>query len=174
MLFFLYSKIMAMKPFASQPSSIFAFTVKDRFGKDFSLAHYAGRVCVIVNTASQCGLTPMNMPQLQLLAQHYESKPFSIIAFPSRSFHQEPKEACEVHDWAKQSYGATFDVMGHVLVKGPRTDPLFAMLTMTLGAPKWNFDKYLCDADGIPRQHFAAHTDPMQMVGAIDGLLPAH
>jgi glutathione peroxidase len=146
-------------------------TVTDRFGQPFALSHYAGKVTVIVNIASMCGLTVMNMNELEQLNEYYKGKPFALLAFPCNDFHQEPKNACQVHDWAAQQYKVTFDTFGLIHVKGARQDPLFMTLSTILGAPKWNFHKFLCGKNGIPSAAYSSHTSPMEMIPAIDNLL---
>lgn len=141
---------------------------------DGSLAtmdEFQGRVVLVVNTASRCGLTPQ-VGQLETLQQANAGKPFTVLAFPSASFNQEPLASAEAASFCADM-GATYPVAAKVDVKGESAHPLFATLSEQGGEPTWNFTKYLVDKDGNVVARFDPRTEPTsaEIQSAIDAAL---
>ncbi len=152
--------------------------VKDIEGKDTSLKAYEGKLLLVVNVASQCGLTPQ-YKSLQALQEKYEAKGFTVLAFPSNDFGaQEPGTNQEIKEFCSTKYKVTFPLFGKIHVKGDEQHPLYAALTGQQGAfpgdVKWNFGKFLIGPDGKPLARFEPATTPddAALVKAIEEALP--
>ncbi|HEX5055647.1 MAG TPA: glutathione peroxidase [Gammaproteobacteria bacterium] len=132
----------------------------------------AGKVALIVNTASDCGFAPQ-FKGLEALYQQYKEKGFVIIGFPSNSFHQERDDAAETAEVCYVNYGVTFPMLAASPVRGEQANPVFKYLDAELGKPKWNFNKYLIDRSGKPVRHFGSYTKPdsKKLTEAIEALL---
>lgn len=133
-------------------------------GKATSLADYKGKVVLIVNTASKCGLTPQ-YEALEQLQKTYAGKGFTVIGFPCNDFMgQEPGSPAEIREFCKVRFGVTFPLMEKIHVKGPEQHPLYAALTGSNGAfpgdVKWNFGKFLIGRDGRPLMRFEPRQKP--------------
>jgi glutathione peroxidase len=133
-------------------------------GKDAKLADYKGKVVLVVNTASKCGLTPQ-YEALEGLQKKYAEKGFTVIGFPCNDFMgQEPGTAEEIQTFCKTKYSVTFPLMEKIHVKGPEQHPLYAALTGKDGAfpgdVKWNFGKFLIGKDGKPIARFEPRQTP--------------
>jgi glutathione peroxidase len=162
-------------------TSVHAFSCKLASGELVPLSRYAGKSLLIVNTASLCGFSHSNMQGLNELQSMYDRPHVKdmkyrgrlmVLAFPCNQFAaQEPKSACEVRAWATASYGTTYPIFDKVDVKGPNADPLWKFLGQELGAPKWNFNKYLIDPAGRPVKRFNPATTPENLKGDIDSVL---
>jgi len=123
-------------------------------GKPTSLADYKGKVVLIVNTASKCGLTPQ-YEALEQLQKTYSARGFTVIGFPCNDFMgQEPGSNTEIQQFCKVRFGVTFPMMEKIHVKGTEQHPLYAALTGPQGAfpgdVTWNFGKFLIGRDGKP------------------------
>ena len=134
--------------------SIYEFKVKDIEGKEFDLSSLKGKKVMIVNTASECGLTPQ-YEQLQKLYTEFKDKNFVIIGFPANNFgHQEPGSNATIATFCSKNYGVTFPMMEKISVKGDDMHPLYQFLTQKVkngledNEVKWNFQKYLIDTEG--------------------------
>jgi glutathione peroxidase len=132
----------------------------------------AGKVTLIVNTASDCGYTPQ-FKGLEALYQQYKEKGFVIIGFPSDSFFQERDDAAETAEVCYLNYGVSFPMVESSSVLGRKTNPVFKHLKAELGTPRWNFNKYLLDRAGKPVERFGAGTTPddKKLISAIESLL---
>ncbi|MFN8286149.1 MAG: glutathione peroxidase [Chitinophagales bacterium] len=134
-------------------SSVYDFSARDLGGKEVKLANYKGKVLLIVNIASQCGLTPQ-LDGLQKLYETYRERGFEILAFPSNDFMQEPKEGERISEFCKVNYGVTFKVFAKGPVKGAEAPDLYRFLAeetgnfLRKGYPMWNFHKYLINKKG--------------------------
>ncbi len=143
-------------------------------GKDTSLAAYEGKVVLVVNTASKCGLTPQ-YKGLEALQKKYADKGFTVIGFPCNDFgKQEPGTAEEIQQFCTTKYAVSFPLMEKIHVKGPEQHPLYTALTGKDGAfpgdVKWNFGKFLIGKDGKPIARFEPKQKPNdpKLVAAIE------
>ncbi|MBD8699701.1 MULTISPECIES: glutathione peroxidase [Sphingomonas] len=153
------------------------FTVKAANGTPASLAAYAGKVLLIVNTASKCGFTPQ-YEGLEALHRDYADRGFEVLAFPCNQFGaQEPGDAAEIANFCTLTYDVTFPVFAKVDVNGGEADPLFDRLKSdapgVLGskAIKWNFTKFLIDRNGKVVDRYAPTTKPADIRTDIEKLL---
>jgi glutathione peroxidase len=138
-----------------------------------------GRVALVVNVASQCGLTPQ-YTALEELQKTYGDRGFTVIGVPCNQFGgQEPGSAEEIGTFCSATYGVTFPMTEKVDVNGPGRHPVYALLTQTpdatgeAGDVQWNFEKFLLDADGTVRARFRPMTTPdsPEVVSAVEALL---
>ncbi len=153
------------------------FTVKAANGTPASLAAYACKVLLIVNTASKCGFTPQ-YEGLEALHRDYADRGFEVLAFPCNQFGaQEPGDAAEIANFCTLTYDVTFPVFAKVDVNGGEADPLFDRLKSdapgVLGskAIKWNFTKFLIDRAGKVVDRYAPTTKPADLRTDIENLL---
>jgi glutathione peroxidase len=142
------------------------FEVAKIDGTPKKLADYDGKVTLIVNVASQCGLTPQ-YAGLQSLYDQYATRGFTILGFPSNDFGaQEPGTNEQIKDFCTTRFNVTFDMFAKVKVKGPGVDPLFAFLTSATTTPKfsgelkWNFNKFLVGKHGEVLARFEPTVEP--------------
>lgn len=147
-------------------------------GKQQSLAEYQGKVVLVVNTASKCGLTPQ-YEGLQALYNEYKDEGLVILGFPCNQFgKQEPGDADQISEFCEINYGVSFPMFGKIDVNGKDTHPVFAYLKDelpgTLGKNiKWNFTKFLIGKDGKPIKRFAPTTKPADIKKHIEAALAA-
>jgi len=141
------------------------------------LADFKGKVLLIVNTASKCGLTPQ-FEGLEKLQQKYADKGLQILGFPCNQFgNQEPGSMDEITSFCQLNYGVSFPMLAKVDVNGSQADPLFEYLRKEakglLGSTKikWNFNKFLVSKDGSKIERFAPTTKPEALEKAIAKLL---
>ncbi len=146
--------------------SIFDFTARSIDGTPKSLGDYKGRVVLIVNVASECGLTPQYRG-LEELHESYAERGLSILGFPANEFGaQEPGSNDEIKEYCLTHWGVKFDMFAKVKVKGPGIEPLFDYLTAEgtnpgfSGEIKWNFNKFLVGKDGRVRARFEPKVEP--------------
>ena len=133
-------------------------------GQETSLAAYKGKVVLVVNTASKCGLTKQYVA-LEALHKKYADKGFAVIGFPCNDFgNQEPGTADEIVEFCKTKFSVSFPLMEKIHVKGPEQHPLYIALTGKDGAfpgdVKWNFGKFLIGKDGKPLARFEPKEKP--------------
>lgn len=133
-------------------------------GEATSLTAYKGKVVLVVNTASKCGLTKQ-YEALEALHKKYADKGFTVIGFPCNDFgNQEPGTADEIVEFCKTKFSVSFPLMEKIHVKGPEQHPLYAALTGKDGAfpgdVKWNFGKFLIGKDGKPIARFEPKEKP--------------
>ncbi len=131
--------------------------------KPQSLCQYAGRVIVVVNTASFCGFTPQ-YKGLEALHSRYGSPGLTVLGFPSNDFSQEPGGAKTIADFCENTYGVKFPMFMKTRVAdsaGAQRSPFFTALKQASGeAPQWNFHKYVIARDGKTVQSFGARVAP--------------
>lgn len=129
--------------------------------KPQNLCQYAGRVVLVVNTASFCGFTPQYQA-LEALQRRYAQKGFVVLGFPSNDFgQQEPGNNAAIADFCENTFGVRFPMFVKTTVSGPQAHPLFQELARRSGqAPKWNFHKYLVGRDGQAVRGFASERRP--------------
>ncbi|CAG9772293.1 unnamed protein product [Ceutorhynchus assimilis] len=156
-----------------EPKSIYDFTAKDIYGNEISLGKYKDHVCIIVNVASECGLTNSNYDQLNELYKKYKNQGLKILGFPSNEFGgQEPGSDEDILKFAKGK-GVEFDLFSKIQVNGSNAHPLWKYLKSQQGgfmvdAIKWNFTKFLVDKNGKVVQRYAPTTSPSDMVEDIE------
>jgi glutathione peroxidase len=133
--------------------SVYEFTVKDIDGKEINLSKYKGDVLLIVNVASQCGLTEKSYAGLESIYKKYKDKGFKVLAFPANNFGgQEPGTNAEIKEFCASKH-VSFDLFDKISVKGQDQAPLYSYLTKhpdkaVAGEVEWNFQKYLIGRDG--------------------------
>lgn len=124
------------------------------------LKEYRGKVLLIVNTASRCGLTPQ-LEGLEQLYRKYKDRGFVVLGFPCNQFaKQAPGTSGEEEQFCRLNYGVTFPMFAKIDVNGPNTHPLYRYLKQQAGIPlfrsiKWNFTKFLVDREGRVVKRFA-------------------
>ncbi len=148
---------------------------KDSFGKEISLDEFRGKVLLLVNTATKCGLAPQ-FKELEALHTEYEGKGLVVIGFPSNTFAQEPEANENMAGTCEVNFGVTFTLSEKIEVNGPKTHPIFAYLkehsSSTLGKDiKWNFTKFLVSRDGETIKRFAPTTKPEKLRPTLEELL---
>ncbi|HIH8982716.1 Hydroperoxy fatty acid reductase gpx1 [Serratia plymuthica] len=142
------------------------------YGQPVSLADYAGKVVLVVNTASQCDFIPQ-YGGLEALYQKYAARGLVVLGFPCNQFgKQEPGGADDIAQTCHIHYGVSFPMFGKVEVNGAAAHPVFRYLKNELpgvlgGRIKWNFTKFLIGRDGKPLRRFAPFTTPEKMEAAI-------
>ncbi|MED4462301.1 glutathione peroxidase [Metabacillus fastidiosus] len=145
--------------------NIYNFDVKMTNGEMKSLKDYEGKILLIVNTASKCGLTPQ-FKGLQELYDTYKEKGLEILGFPCSQFNnQEFSNIEETTEFCQLNYGVTFPILAKIDVNGDNADPLFKFLKEkkkgTLSKSiKWNFTKFLVDRNGEVIERYAPTTSP--------------
>ncbi len=141
-------------------------------GQPVSMADYAGKVVLVVNTASRCGFTPQ-YGGLEALYKKYADQGLVVLGFPCNQFgKQEPGGADEIAQTCRVNYGVSFPMFGKVEVNGSAAHPVFRYLKKALpgvlgGRIKWNFTKFLIGRDGKPLRRFAPYTTPEKMEASI-------
>lgn len=160
------------KPFAE--ANVHDFKMNSLDGKEIDLSIYKGKVLVIVNVASKCGLTP----QYAEIEKYYEAnkgRGVEILGFPANNFMgQEPGDSKEIGEFCQKNYGVTFQMFEKISVKGKDMHPLYQYLTKTTKeAVKWNFQKFLVGKDGNVIKSFAptAHINDAEVTKAIEEAL---
>ncbi len=160
-------------------TSLHDFTARTIEGDERSLADYAGKVVLVVNVASQCGLTPQ-YAGLQELYEGYRERGLEVLGFPCNQFMgQEPGTEDEIKSFCETSYGVTFPMFAKLDVNGPARHPLYAWLTSQDARPegagdvKWNFGKFVVAKDGTVLARFDPKTEPGSdaLVGRIESAL---
>jgi glutathione peroxidase len=148
-------------------------------GEKTSLADYKGKVVLIVNTASKCGLTKQ-YEALEALQDKYSEKGFTVLAFPCNDFgKQEPGTAEEIQTFCKTKFDVSFPLMAKISVKGDKQHPIYTALTgkegIFPGNVTWNFGKFLIGKDGKAIARFEPRTKPEseEVVQAIEKALKA-
>ena len=158
------------------PSSLYDIQVERLAGGTATLGEYAGKLLLIVNTASQCGLTP-HYAGLEKLHQTYKDRGLAVLGFPCNQFGaQEPGSAEEIGAFCTKNYGVSFPVMAKTDVNGLHTHPLFAWLKAEapglLGSSiKWNFTKFLIGRDDAVIRRYAPQVTPASMAADIEAAL---
>ena len=161
----------------AMPASIADFTAKLPNGESISLAGKAGKVLLIVNTASKCGFTPQ-YAGLEELWRKYRDQGFEVIAFPCNQFGgQEPGSAEDIAGFCDINFGVSFPLMAKIEVNGDKAPPLYDWLKAQ--APgifgsrgiKWNFTKFLIGRDGKVMRRYSPAVKPQRLERDIEALL---
>jgi len=143
--------------------------------KPQNLCQYAGKVLLVVNTASYCGFTPQ-FEDLEALNARYAARGLVVMGFPSNDFRQEDADAKNTAAVCFNTYGVKFPMFATTPVRGADAHPLFRQLAQATGQqPSWNFNKYLVGRDGKPLAHWGSLTSPTStsITSAIDRALAA-
>ena len=157
----------------TEPTTLGDFSATTIDGKDQDLGTYVGDVVLVVNTASECGLTPQ-YEGLQKLYESYAGRGFTVLGFPCDQFgHQEPGTEEEIAGFCERNYGVSFPMFAKIDVNGSDTHPLFRWLKseksgLLGGAIKWNFTKFLVARDGSVVDRYAPQTEPAELVADIE------
>ena len=157
-------------------TSLYDFSVLDQDNQMISLDTYRGKVLLIVNTATGCGLTPQYQG-LQELYNRYQGQGFEILDFPCNQFMgQAPGSAEEINSFCSLHYQTTFPRFAKVKVNGKEADPLYVWLKDQKSGPlgkriEWNFTKFLIGRDGQVLERFSSKTAPQTLQESIENLL---
>ncbi|MDH7970905.1 glutathione peroxidase [Sphingomonas sp. AR_OL41] len=158
-------------------TAITEMSVKAADGSTVDLSAYAGKVLLIVNTASKCGFTPQ-YAGLEALHRELAGRDFEVLGFPCNQFGgQEPGDAAEIANFCSLTYDVTFPMFAKIDVNGTDADPLFEQLKseapglMGSKSIKWNFTKFLVDRSGKTVKRYAPTTKPEEIKADIEALL---
>ena len=159
-------------------STVYSFSAKPLGGgAPVSLEHYAGKILLIVNTASECGFTPQ-YDGLQKLHQQYAARGLAVLGFPCNQFgKQEPGDAAQIGAFCEKNFGVTFPMFEKIEVNGAHAHPLYKWLKgeapglLGIGRIKWNFTKFLVDRNGKVIKRYAPATKPDAIAADIESLL---
>lgn len=163
----------------SSSKSVYDFTMKDIDGNDISLSKYKGKVIVIVNTASKCGLVGQ-LAEIEAFSKKYKEKGVVVLGFPEGNFlGQEFDDNAEIKAFCTKNYGVTFQMFSKISVKGKDINPLYEYLTSksengVLDAPiKWNYQKFIIDKNGKVFSSVAPRTtvNDQEFLQSIEDLL---
>ncbi|XP_024985581.1 glutathione peroxidase 1-like [Cynara cardunculus var. scolymus] len=167
---------------ANHPKSINDFTVKDSNGMDVDLSIYNGKVLLVVNVASKCGLTNSNYAELNQLRAKYKDQGFEILAFPCNQFgDEEPGSNDQILEFVCTRFKSEFPIFDKIEVNGENSLSLYKFLKSgkwgIFGDDiQWNFAKFLVDKNGQPVQRYYPTTSPLTIerdVQKLIGLLDA-
>ena len=157
--------------------TIYNFSVQDAELKDVSLKDYKGKVLLVVNVASYCGLT-YQYESLEKLYKKYQNKDLEILGFPCNQFaFQEPGNNRDIKKFCDSKYGITFKIFNKINVNGSKEDPFYTFLKDErpgVGGTKpikWNFTKFLINKDGEVVNRFSPQVEPMDIESNILELL---
>jgi glutathione peroxidase len=159
--------------------TIHDFEMRTIDGELQKLDAYRGRVLLVVNVASKCGLTP-HYAGLQKLQDDYQGRGFAVLGFPCNQFGgQEPGSDAEVKSFCETRYGVSFPMFSKIDVNGAKRAPLYAWLTGEPSAPDgpgdvvWNFAKFVVGKDGRVKARFSPRVEPTsaELRAAIDAAL---
>ena len=152
--------------------SVYDFTVKDNKGNDVSLSEFKGKVLLIVNTATRCGLTPQ-YEGLESLYEKYKEQGFEILDFPCNQFaFQAPGSAEQIDSFCSLKYHTSFRRFEKIKVNGKDAALLYQYLKQQKpGRIEWNFAKFLIDREGNVADRFASTAKPETITEAIEKLL---
>lgn len=157
--------------------TIYQFKVEDLSGDSFDFSTLKGKKILVVNTASECGLTPQ-YEQLQAIYEKYKDKNFVIVGFPANNFGaQEPGSNQQIATFCQKKYGVTFPMMAKISVKGSDMHPVYQFLTQKAkngledNEVQWNFQKYLINEKGELAKVISPRTLPTdaEIVNWIEG-----
>jgi len=158
-------------------TTVHDFTVRTIEGAEQSLGDHRGKVLLIVNVASRCGLTPQ-YTALEALQRKHAERGFSVLGFPCNQFGgQEPGTEAQILEFCTLNYAVSFPMYGKVEVNGEGTHPLYAHLKSAapglLGSEslKWNFTKFLVDREGRVVRRYAPTDSPESIEKDIEALL---
>ncbi|GAB2296858.1 Probable glutathione peroxidase 8 [Dionaea muscipula] len=151
------------------PQSIYEITVKDAKGNDVNLSTYKGKVLLIVNVASKCGMTNSNYTELNQLYKKFKDQGLEILAFPCNQFgEEEPGNNDQILDFVCTRFKSEFPIFDKVEVNGANTAPLYKYLKLGKWGifgddVQWNFAKFVVDRDGNVVGRYYPPTSPLSM-----------
>ena len=157
-------------------TAFYNFSAKNLQGKEISMRDFQGKMVLVVNTASKCGLTPQ-FEGLEALYQKYKDRGLVVIGFPCNQFaNQEPGDEKAITEVCSINYGVSFPMFAKIDVNGKNAHPLYKFLKKELGgwfgnSIKWNFTKFLISADGKPLKRFAPIAKPEEIDAYISKIL---
>ena len=157
-------------------TSLTDFSANTLSGQEQDLAAYAGKVVLVVNTASQCGLTPQ-FTGLETLYEKYVEQGLVVLGFPCNQFAgQEPRDSEGIGEFCQKNYGVSFPMFEKIDVNGDDAHPLYQWLRSEKGgmlgsAIKWNFTKFLIGKDGQVIKRYSPTTDPEKLIPDIEDAL---
>ena len=157
-------------------TSLGDFHAQDIDGTDVDLSAYDGKVALVVNVASQCGMTPQYAGLQQLYDEH-AADGLVVLGFPCDQFgHQEPGSEQEIAAFCETSYGVTFPLFSKIEVNGEGEHPLYAWLKGEKGGPRgadidWNFTKFLLDREGRVVERYGPQTTPEEITADVEKAL---
>lgn len=161
----------------NNPDSIYAFTVKDAKGNDVDLNIYRGKVMLIVNVASKCGMTNSNYTELNQLYEKYKDQGLEILAFPCNQFgEEEPGSNVEISEFVCTCFRSEFPIFDKIEVNGDNASPLYKYLKLGKWGIfrddiQWNFAKFLVSKDGQVVHRYYPTTSPLSLEYDIKKLL---
>ncbi|WP_454193465.1 glutathione peroxidase [Paenibacillus sp. Marseille-Q7038] len=157
--------------------SIYSYQAETPTNQEVSLEMYKGKVVIIANTASKCGLTPQ-YGELQKLYDRYKDQGLVVLAFPCNQFGgQEPGSSEEAEEFCQINYGVSFPIFAKVDVNGENTHPIFQYLKEQKPGSgessdiQWNFTKFVIDRNGEVVERFEPKQSPEEMTALIEKLL---
>ncbi|USS88506.1 glutathione peroxidase [Fructilactobacillus hinvesii] len=155
-------------------NSVYDYKTKELNGDSIDFADFKGKVILVVNTASKCGLAGQ-LKDLEKLYKKYHDQGLEVIGFPSNQFLMELKDSKNITEYCQVHYGVTFPITQTIKVNGEDTDPLFAYLKKESGhGPlKWNYTKFLIGKDGKLIHRYAPITNPEKLEPEIQRALQA-
>jgi len=168
--------VVSLSVMAKKPASVLDFKVKTLQGEEVKLSKYEGKVLLIVNTASKCGLTPQ-YEGLQELYTTYSGKGFVVLGFPCNQFMgQEPGSAEDIEKFCSTKYNVTFPMFEKIEVNGKEAAPLYAFMKEQMPLDgnnniRWNFEKFLIDKQGKVVKRFSPKVKPAELKADIEELL---
>ncbi|MGL5312659.1 MAG: glutathione peroxidase [Peptostreptococcaceae bacterium] len=152
------------------------FKARKMNGQEVSMETYKGKILVVVNTASKCGLTPQ-FKELEELYQEYKNKGIEILGFPCNQFaKQDSGSNEEIQEFCQLNYGVSFNMFEKIDVNGNNAHPIYKYLKdeakgLLSKEIKWNFTKFLIDANGNVIKRYAPTVSPLKIKNDIEKLL---
>jgi glutathione peroxidase len=156
--------------------NFYDFSAKDISGREIKMDNYKGKVVLVVNTASKCGLTPQ-FKELEEMYEKYKDQGFEILGFPCNQFaNQDSGSNEEIHNFCQLNYGVTFTMFEKIEVNGNNAHPLYKYLKnedkgLLSKEIKWNFTKFLIDTEGNVVKRYAPVVKPSKIIKDIEGLI---
>ena len=160
----------------SRTNTFYQFSAKSLQGKEINMETYKGKTILVVNTASKCGFTPQ-FEGLENLYRKYKDKGFLVLGFPCNQFaNQEPGDEKSISEGCLINYGVTFPMFSKIEVNGENAHPIYKYLKQELkgflgSKIKWNFTKFLIDAEGNPVKRFSPSTTPEKIDKVLERFL---
>lgn len=157
-------------------NQFYEFKAKNIYGQEVSMSAYKGKTVIVVNTASKCGFTPQ-FEGLEQLYQKYKDKGVIILGFPCNQFaNQEPGDEKSILNGCVVDYNISFPMFAKVDVNGDTAHPIYKYLKNELkglfgGVVKWNFTKFVVDANGNPIKRFSPFNKPEEIDKYLQTLL---